>query len=173
MKKISIKYLPHSMEIVTFLVLVEMGVVLFILLRYIENVSSAGAVISGIVLFASAALVEWIACNETAVEYGEGSIIKCRWAFIEWEIDLEKVRTVVYTVEPYYSRVGTVHTLNVEFAYAEKYGEERTCLKTNLDANQIGGFMQGKRDNVPLMQLYRYVEERYPEKAKGFEKSAY
>ena len=63
-----------------------------------------------------------------------------------------------------------MHTLNVEFTYAEKYGEERTCLKTKLDANQIGGFMQGKRDNVPLMQLYRYVEEHYPEKAKGFEK---
>ena len=107
---------------------------------------------------------------KTVVCFGKGSIIRCRWLCFRWYIDLEKTKYVVYTIEPHRVRGGTFHTLNVEFAFDGEYGEDRKYLKVKLDSEQIAECMHGGMDKLPIMYLYRYIEEKYPEKAKGFEK---
>ena len=175
MKKMNIKHTPLGVQIaMVFTVVVGMiaGAVIVVSLGlkdYEQDVATMAfglgyGTIMVIVLYAVSSI-------NTVVEYGEGDIIKCRWAFLKWEIDLSKAVYVIYTIESHYSRGGPRYTFNVEFIFSGEYGEERKCLKVYIDNEMMGRIMQGEKDDIPLMQLYRYAEERYPDKAAGFEKT--
>lgn len=107
---------------------------------------------------------------ETVVVYGRKNVIRCRWLFIIWEIDISRMKYFIYTIEPHHVRGGTAYTFNVEFAFGGKYGESRKCLRTRIDADELSECMQGSVENMRLMPLYRFVEECYPEKAMGYER---
>ena len=106
---------------------------------------------------------------KTVVCFGKGSIIRCRWVCVRWYIDLEKVKYVVYSIEPHHVRGGTFSTFNVEFVSDGEYGEKREYIKVRLDSGQIAECMHGGMDELPIMHLYRFIEANYPEKARGFE----
>ena len=176
MKKMNIRHTPLSVQIAMVLtVLVGMiAVVVFIVgLDLKDYEQDIATMVFGFGYFTIMFIVLYaVGSINTVVEYGDGDIIKCGWAFLKWEIDLSKAVYVIYTIEPHYSRGGSRYTFNVEFIFSGEYGEERKCLKVYIDNEMMGRIMQGEKDDIPLMRLYRYAEERYPDKAAGFEKQS-
>ncbi|HBI84701.1 MAG TPA: hypothetical protein DDX71_00215 [Ruminococcus sp.] len=107
---------------------------------------------------------------KTKIQFGENSGIQCRWLFLRWKIDLEKLQTVTYTVSSYRTRGGgTSYIFLLRFYEDCKHPEKAGRLKEHLEQRVAEDCIREKYDRVQLMKLYRYIEEQYPEKAKGNE----
>ena len=107
---------------------------------------------------------------KTKMQYGDGSEIRCRWLFLRWKIDLEKLETVTYTVSSYRTRGGgTSYIFLLRFYEDCKHPEKARRLKEHLEQSVAEDCIRGKYDRVQLMKLYRFIAEKYPEKARGRE----
>ncbi|MBQ6944518.1 MAG: hypothetical protein IJN43_09350 [Ruminococcus sp.] len=107
--------------------------------------------------------------TETEVSFGEGSIIKCEWSFYKWEIDMEQVKSVYYTISSHADRYKKWHTIDIVFEFGD---ESVKALKDEIESEDMGKFVTGKAKEVELMKLYEYISSAYPEKAVGFKESA-
>ncbi len=119
--------------------------------------------------------VFFLICNliasltETEVSFGDGSIIKCEWSFYKWEIDMEQVKSVYYTISSHKDRYKKWHTIDIVFEFGD---ESVKALKDEIESEDMGKFVTGKAEEVELMKLYDYISSAYPEKATGFKESA-
>ncbi len=108
--------------------------------------------------------------TETEVVYGEGSKISCKWLFYNWAIDMESVSSVNYTVTTHRARMGAWYTLDLIFRYKNNDNKGKKLLQTKIKEGDIVKGLENNAQEIPLMGLYKYIEEEYPEKAKGYEK---
>lgn len=106
--------------------------------------------------------------TETEVSFGEGSIIKCEWLFYKWEIDMEQVKSVYYTISSHADRYKKWHTIDIVFEFGD---ESIKALKDEIESEDMGKFVTGKAEEVELMKLYEYISSAYPEKAAGFQET--
>ena len=166
MNRIKIKYIPSSVAV--FLgILAVLICILSDFSDYIkDSVPLAIKLIIGITFIV---LLIMVIVVNTKVTFGEGSIIECKWQFLKWKIDIEKYHSVMYTLK-YNSihRKGHEYSFEIIF-YGDKekpFSEKR--LKTLLDHNTAERCIQHRYDDAELMQVYRYIENNYPEKAKGY-----
>jgi hypothetical protein len=106
--------------------------------------------------------------TETEVSFGEGSIIKCEWLFYKWEIDMEQVKSVYYTISSHADRYKKWHTIDIVFEFVD---ESIKALKDEIESEDMGKFVTGKAKEVELMKLYEYISSAYPEKAVGFQET--
>ena len=100
--------------------------------------------------------------TETEVSFGEGSIIKCEWSFYKWEIDMEQVKSVYYTISSHADRYKKWHTIDIVFEFGD---ESVKALKDEIEIEDMGKFVTGKAEEVEIMKLYDYISSAYPEKA--------
>ena len=106
---------------------------------------------------------------KTEVSYGEGDKIYCKWLFYKWEIDMEQVKSVYYTISSHADRYKKWHTIDIVFEFGD---ESVKALKDEIESEDMGKFVTGKAEEVELMKLYEYISSAYPEKAVGFKESA-
>lgn len=166
MKKIKIKHIPKCVDI-AMVVLCVMVCAISLSLKGIKKpdigemwimLTFFGLFIAGIILAATV---------KTVVQFGEGSIIRCRWLFLFWKIDLESVTAVSYTLRSHMTRGGgRCYSVHMMF-YTGR--EQCRVLKEHLHYKIAEECIRHRFDRVQLMQLYRYIEETAPEKAVGFE----
>lgn len=165
MKKIYIKHLPRIYEIT----LIVTGAIM--MLVCLED-SYAGTEKTTIIFLVFTFLFFIIAAvgadAKTTAEFGEGSVIKCRWLFVKWNIDIEKIRGAAYSLQRQNSRLGVRYIFELRF-YSE--GKIKPDIITEkLLPDEAEYCIKGNYDKVQLMQVYRYIEEYYPDKAIGYEK---
>lgn len=107
---------------------------------------------------------------KTKVTFGEGSIIRCRWLFLFWKIDIQDYYAVTYTLGSHKTRGGGVSYSFYLLFYRGSTGSYKiTDLKDRLDTSVAEQCIRRQFDSAELMKLYRYIAENYPDKAKGFE----
>ena len=168
MEKIKISHTPKFMNIV-------MGVLMFIALGIALSVK-AGAkmdkgetIIALIITLLFLVMLGLVIGHKTTVIFGEGSIIRCRWLFAYWKIDLEDTETVTYTLRSHMTRGGgRAYHFEMMFYPNAKDAANRKVLREFLNADIAEDCIRQKYDGVNLMRLYGYIEENYPDKARGF-----
>lgn len=166
MKKISIRHIPKCVDI-AMVVLGIMIVATSFSLKGTEKPKLSDAIyLIGISALFFAGIILAVTVR-TTVKFGEGSIIRCRWLFLFWKIDLDQVVSVSYTLRSYMTRGGGRSYCFDLFFYtaSEKYKR----LTEHLNYQVAEDCIRRKYDNVQLIQLYRYIEEIAPDKAIGRE----
>lgn len=105
--------------------------------------------------------------KKTVVEY---NVEKVQWKWLRFThtVKFNEMQYVYYTIIDRASRYG--HTRRLEIVFTMNNGE-KLKLVDNLTTEDIENCISGTSDNIRLMQLYRFIEKFYPEKAEGFTKT--
>lgn len=101
--------------------------------------------------------------KKTIVEY---NVEKVQWKWLRFTrtVKFNEMQYVYYTIIDQSSRYG--HTRRLEIVFTMNNGE-KLKLTDNLTTEDIKNCINGTPDNIRLMQLYRFIEKFYPEKASG------
>ena len=166
MEIIKIKHLPKIIFITMFIVLfMAYGATLTLKTESHPERSDLIYALILIVLFFVLLILGGIA--KTTVRFGEGSIIKCQWLFLFWRIDLDKYNTVTYKLVSNRTRGGGTHYSLQMMFYVD--AEHFKCLTESLEQDIAEACIQRNFNRTELIKLYRYIEQNYPDKAKGYE----
>ena len=103
----------------------------------------------------------------TTVEFGSGSVINCKYLFYKWNINLENIENFSYSIGSHLAGPHS-YSFDVCFHYNENGVKDYYKLNTKIGREDIRRCMDGESSKLEIMQIYRYVERLYPEKAKGF-----
>lgn len=163
MKKIKISYVPYKVYILPVLIWVT-----------IAGVGAAFYGEPGVYVTGLIGIIAFLyfCTRRTVVEYGDGNIIRCRCSYYKWKIDLEKIDTFVYTISEHITRGGPRYSMDIRFNHDQKGVEDYYKLSTILLGKELDKMIRNSSDKLDLMQLYKYAESLYPEKAKGYTKEA-
>lgn len=166
MKKIAIKHIPKCVDVaMVILVVMVFGASLTLRGEEKPTMSQVFYVIAVAVLFFAGVILA--ATVRTTVKFGEGSVIRCRWLFLFWKIDLEEVGSVTYTLQSYRSRGGGRSYCFKMFFYTAP--DRCRVLKEHLNYQVAEDCIRRKYDDVQLMKLYQYIGEIMPGKGIGYE----
>lgn len=103
----------------------------------------------------------------TTVEFGSGSVINCKYLFYKWNINLENIENFSYSIGSHLAGPHS-YSFDVCFHYNENGVKDYYKLNTKIGREDIRRCMDGESSKLEIMQIYRYAERLYPEKAKGF-----
>ena len=166
MDKIKIKHLPKGVFIAIIIVSI-MGYGAIQTLKTESHPERSDIIYVLILIVLFFALLIFGGFAKTTVRFGEGSIIKCQWLFLFWKIDLDKFNAVTYKLVSNRTRGGgTYYSLQMMF-YVD--AEHFKCLSEGLEQHIAEACIRRNFDRTELIKLYRYIEQNYPDKAKGFE----
>ena len=161
MNKIKIKFMPTYAKIA--LVALSLMMIAFNSENERNTTSASKMVLAVVMLLFIAGLISMFV-SRTVVEFGEGSIIKCRWMFFRWNIDLDKVDSVMYKLQSHNGKGGVSYSFDLLFYANTKQAKK---LAETLDYRTAEHCIQQRYEEVELMKLYRYIENNYYDKAKG------
>ena len=161
MNKIKIKFMPTYAKIA--LVALSLMMIAFNSENERNTTSASKMVLAVVMLLFIAGLIAMFV-SRTVVEFGEGSIIKCRWMFFRWNIDLDKVDSVMYKLQSHRTKGGVSYSFDLLFYANTKQAKK---LAETLDHRTAEHCIQQRYEEVELMELYRYIENNYYDKAKG------
>ncbi|WP_455529842.1 hypothetical protein [Ruminococcus sp.] len=159
MKKIKVSYTPTIVYIISAIIWVA---VMFVISGYLNELGFYICVLAGL-----AALL-FVYCQGTVVEYGEGKIIRCRSFFYKWKIDLERIDTFSYTVRKYHARGGIRHMMVIMFDHSMRGINDCYKLTSFIGENEMKKLMYNEADKLDIMQIYKFAESLYPDKARGY-----
>ena len=159
MNKIKIKFMPTYAKAA----MVALSLMMIALNRESEHTAAAKIMLAVVMLLFVAGLISMF-CSRTVVEFGEGSVIKCRWLFVRWNIDLDKVDSVMYKLQSHNGKGGVSYSFDLLFYANTKQAKK---LAETLDHRTAEHCIQQRYEEVELMELYRYIENNYYDKAKG------
>lgn len=166
MDMIKIKHIPKCVYVIMG-ILGVMGIGADFSLNMVEKSEMSDMIYVLIITLLFFALL-FLACfKKTTVKFGEGSIIKCKWLFLFWKIDLNNINAVTYTLKSTRTRGGgTSYSLQMMF-YVD--AENFKVLKEPLDQHIAEECIRGRFNQPKLMKLYQYIENNYSDIAKGHE----
>ena len=120
-----------------------------------------------IILFIIASIECYIKSIKTTVEY---DIEKVHWEWLlsEHTVNFSDLNSVCYTVIHERTRYGYNRRFEIVFCLTDS---TELRLNDRLESDDIDNSINGTPDNIKLMQLYRFIENIYPEKCSGFVKS--
>lgn len=109
------------------------------------------------------AIIIYCIGKKTIVEY---NVEKIQWKWIRFTrtVRFSEMKYVYYTIIDQSSRYGHIRRLEIVFTMNNS---EKLKLTDNLVKEDIENCISGTPDNIRLMQLYRFIEKFYPEKAIG------
>ena len=166
MDKIKIKHTPKFIYIIM-IILAVMGIGVNYYFKIAEKTEKSDMIYGLIICILFFVVLFSVIFVKTTIKFGEGSIIKCKWLFLFWKIDLNKVNAVTYTLKSNLTRGGgTNYTLHM-FFYVD--AENLKVLKEQLEPHIAEECIRRRFNQVELMKLYRYIENNYPDVAKGYE----
>ena len=167
--RIKIKQVPHCVDIaMCVLMIISLGVSFTL---KTQTHTSVPEIIAALVIF-GAFFIGIICCSvvKTMLTFGEGSIIKCQWLFLFWKLDIQDFYAVTYKLGSCRTRGGgTCYIFHLLFYRGNTASYKTKDLRERLAPPIAEQCIRRCFDNVQLMKLYRYIEENYPEKAKGYE----
>ena len=82
----------------------------------------------------------------------------------EWIIDLEELETVRYSIKKNAEGSTASYFCKLEFRY--KDGRE-DFLTDEVDEQHFIDSKSGEREELPILEIYYWIESLYPEKARG------
>ncbi|MDE6666462.1 MAG: hypothetical protein K2K14_09840 [Ruminococcus sp.] len=106
--------------------------------------------------------------KKTIVEY---NVEKIQWKWLRFTrtVKFNEMQYVYYTIIDKSSRYGHIRSLEIVFTMNNG---EKLKLTDILTKEDIENFISGTPDNIRLMQLYKFIENIYPEKSNGFIKTS-
>lgn len=134
---------------------------------FIEFPNIATIVLMLIVPIFFIAVIIYCMGKKTIVEYNAEKI-QWKWLRFTRTVKFNEMQYVYYTIIDRASRYG--HTRRLEIVFTMNNGE-KLKLADNLTTEDIENCISGTPNNIKLMQLYRFIENIYPEKAEGFTKT--
>lgn len=112
--------------------------------------------------------VSWyIDCKETIVEYNAEKV-NWKWLWIDYTANFSDIDYVHYTIIHERTRYGYNRRFEIVFSLKNSKGLR---LNDRLQSEDIDNCINGNPDNIELMQLYKFIENLYPEKCSGFIKN--
>ena len=164
MNKIKIKFMPTYAKIA----LVALSLMMIVFNSENErNTTSASKMVLAVVMLLFIAGLIAMFVSRTVVEFGEGSIIKCRWMFFRWNIDLDKVDSVMYKLQSHRTKGGVSYSFDLLFYGCYANPKKAKKIGETLDYRTAEHCIQNRYEEVEIMKLYRYIENNYYDKAKG------
>lgn len=105
--------------------------------------------------------------KKTIVEY---NVKKIQWKWLRFTrtVKFNEMQYVYYTIIDKSSRYGHIYRLEIVFTMNNN---EKLKLADSLAKEDIDNCINGNSDNIELMQLYKFIENIYPEKCSGFVKN--
>ena len=104
------------------------------------------------------------------VEYDKHTV-RWKWLWKEYKIELSEIEKFVLRVREYNMKGAVIRRLELRFYPPESDDLwDEPNLNDRIDSDSIIQMAEGKADDLPLMQLYNFLADEYPEKAKGFVK---
>ncbi|MCM1315958.1 MAG: hypothetical protein NC040_06600 [Muribaculaceae bacterium] len=99
--------------------------------------------------------------KKTIVEY---NVEKIQWKWFRFTrtVKFNEMQYVYYTIIDQSSRYGHIRRLEIVFTMNNG---EKLKLTDSLTKEDIENCISGTPNNIRLMQLYRFIEKFYPEKA--------
>lgn len=178
MKKFEVNYLPPICNVISTIVYVLWFISLFVsaiisvnlsISRNDKSIESIGTFLSLAILVIIIFVFNRIESIPTTVEYGAEKV-HWKWLRIEYTANFSDVASVNYKIIHNRTRYGYNHRFEIVF-----HLKNGTILKLSdsLELEDIDNGINGITDDIKLMQLYRFIEKFYPEKALGFVKSGY
>ena len=165
MKKIYIEYMPAGYKIAVAAVF-AVYCIMQIMTAYATT--ETGNTITAVLLILLAVMMLTGLLANTAIEFGEGSVIKCSWLFIRKNIDIEKMRGASYSLKWRKEKVGGNYYIELML-----YGDDKPepyKINDRLSPDDAESCIKGDYDKTQLMEVYRYIEQYDSRKAFGFEK---
>ncbi|MDE6502594.1 MAG: hypothetical protein K2L10_10960 [Ruminococcus sp.] len=178
MKKFEVNYLPPICNVIATIVYVLWFISLFVIASICVDLSTSRNEndMKLIATFLPVAILMIIIlvfkCFEsipTTVEYGAEKV-NWKWLKIEYTVNFSDVKSVNYKIIHQRTRYGYNHRFEIVFNL--KNGT-KLKLSDRLELEDIDNGINGITDDIKLMQLYRFIEKFYPQKASGFVKSGY
>ncbi|MDE6781470.1 MAG: hypothetical protein K2J40_08435 [Ruminococcus sp.] len=169
MKKFEVNNKPTFFSII-FTVLTALWTITFLIGCSVIAVlvSEKVAFISGGILVVILVIGCYIADRPTTVEYGAEKV-HWKWLWHDYTVNFSDVDSVRYTIIHEHTRYGYNHRFEIVFRL-----KNGTTLRLNdsLKLEDIDNSIYGTTDNIKLMQLYKFIENIYPEKSHRFTKTS-
>ena len=165
MKKLEVNHTPDFITAVVIVLALTWIISIFVFCTTLEY---ATALILSIALLVFIVLIAFLIDEcKTIVEYDTDKV-KWKWLFLEYTADFNNLDSVHYTIVHERTRYGYNHRFEMVFRL-----NDNTELRLNdrLESDDIDDCINGITDNIRLMQLYRFIENVYPEKCTGFIKN--
>ena len=120
------------------------------------------SVITGVIVLAFVAMTLayfFLRCR-AVVDY-DGKVIRVRALLRKYEINLEKVSRIEYSLHSGFQRYSN-YCIKMEFFYSGESSDSEVIYDTTgrIDINKL---IQGDHTDLPIMQMYDDIILRYPE----------
>lgn len=161
MKKIQVNHTPDFIKPIA-ITITFLWIISVIIISYLMS-SGIAFFLSMVILFLILSIACYIDYKKTTVEY-DTEKIHWKWLFFDYTVNLKDMEFVHYTIISERTRYG--YTRHFEIVFKVKDSELR--LNDHLKTEDIENCINGTPDNIKLMQLYKFIENIYPEKSSGF-----
>ncbi|MDE6035101.1 MAG: hypothetical protein K2G36_04245 [Ruminococcus sp.] len=165
MKKLEVNHTPDFITAIVIVLALTWIISIFVFCSVFEY---------AITLILSMALLVFIVMigfiideQKTIVEYDIDKV-KWKWFRLEYTADFNNLDSVHYTIIHERTRYGYNRRFEIVFQLTDS---TELRLNDRLESNDIDDCINGITDNIRLMQLYRFIENVYPEKCTGFIKN--
>lgn len=166
MKNIKVRHTPDFMNEVVISFVILWGLLVFFLCGAVKSYFVAVLVIL-VLWFAMIGFAIFLDKMKTAVEY-DTEKVRWKWLWLAYTVDLNEMGSVYYTITSRRSRYGSTRLFEIRF----NIGDSELKLNDILAAEDIENCINGKAEDIQLMQLYKFIENICPEKSKGFVKTS-
>ena len=158
MKKLKVSYIPPLAIKISILI---WAAVVCTVVYFTDEIGLPIGILLGLVAYVA------ISNMGTTVEFGSGSVINCKYLFYKWKINLDNIENFSYSIGSHLAGSNS-YSFDVRFHYNENGVEDCYKLNTKIGREDIRRCMDGESSKLEIMQIYRYAERLYPEKAKGY-----
>lgn len=163
MKKIQVNHTPNFIKQVA-IASVFLWIIFTFFVCYIIPKSSL-LLSLGLLLFIIG-IAFYMDSRKTTVEY-DTEKLNWKWLWINYTVNFKNLNSVHYTIVSERMRYGCFRYFELVF----KIKDYEFKLNDKLKTEDIENSINGSSDNIKLMELYRFIENIYPEKSKGFVKT--
>jgi hypothetical protein len=144
---------------------IEIGNAVLLIIFLGINFFSATPAVSVIMLFLLLIyFILFIVKQKKAVVKYDRENIYFKWLFSDEKFSLSDIKTICWSTHTSVRyRFRVEHRLYLYFELPDRF----LTLSDTIDQSDINACLAGKDENVPLMKLYKFYENEYPQKALG------
>ncbi len=161
MKKFEVSHAPYFIKPITIALVLFWIVVAIVLINTLEEIQALALLL--LILLAVWLIIAVMTCVWTTIEY-DSEKISWKWLWLRYTVNFNEMDSVYYTVVSEFTRVGYNSRLEIVF----KVKDMELKLNDRIETEDIENCINGRSSDVRLMALYKFIENIFPEKAKGF-----
>ena len=165
MKKLEVNHTPEFLRDIAIALSVLWLILMFIICSVMAKLIAV--FLSIVILLIIIGIGCYIESRKTTVKYDTDKV-KWKWLWLEYTADFCDVDSVHYTIVHERTRYGYNRRFEIVFQLTDS---TELRLNDRLESDDIDNCINGITDNIRLMQLYRFIENVYPEKCTGFIKN--